>query len=158
MKALVKIIAPLGSDGANGNEMHIWYWKNISIWAKISQVSDVAHGPLISSQQHYMSMLWPHPWNPIVFWNLNYINNEWWQSFRLTHENRTEKFTDEFCFSEIELDPNRTFCPEVGCEAVCHVCSTSSGEHYSPIPVDCPEVCALIKSMKMTYRHQVFIS
>ncbi|XP_048758848.2 E3 ubiquitin-protein ligase RNF144A-like [Ostrea edulis] len=43
---------------------------------------------------------------------------------------------------EIELDPNRTFCPEVGCETVCHVCSTSSGEHYSPIPVDCPE-CGL---------------
>jgi hypothetical protein len=34
-------------DGANGNKMHIWYWKNISIFAKVSQVSDVAHGPLV---------------------------------------------------------------------------------------------------------------
>jgi hypothetical protein len=30
-----------GSDGANGNEMHI------SIWAKVSQVSDVARRPLV---------------------------------------------------------------------------------------------------------------
>jgi hypothetical protein len=33
---------------ANGNEMHIQYWKkNISILAKATQVSDVAHGPLV---------------------------------------------------------------------------------------------------------------
>jgi hypothetical protein len=37
--------APLGSDWEN--EMHIWYWKNISILAKVTQVSDVAHGPLV---------------------------------------------------------------------------------------------------------------
>jgi hypothetical protein len=29
--------------------MHISYWKNISIWAKVSQVSDVAHGTLVFS-------------------------------------------------------------------------------------------------------------
>jgi hypothetical protein len=27
--------------------MHIQYWQNISIWVKVSQVSDVAHGPLV---------------------------------------------------------------------------------------------------------------
>jgi hypothetical protein len=43
---------PWGSDGANGNEMHIWYWKNISIWAKVSQVSDVAHGPLVCGSDY----------------------------------------------------------------------------------------------------------
>lgn len=43
---------------------------------------------------------------------------------------------------EIELDPNRTFCPEAGCEAICHVCSTSTGERYNPTQVDCPE-CGL---------------
>lgn len=44
------------------------------------------------------------------------------------------------CTLEIELDPNRTFCPEAGCEAICHVCSTSTGERYNPTQVDCPEV------------------
>jgi hypothetical protein len=35
--------------GQMENEMHIWYWKNIpSIWAKVSQVSDVAKRPLVS--------------------------------------------------------------------------------------------------------------
>jgi hypothetical protein len=33
------------SDGANGNEMNIG--KNISILAKVTQVRDVAHGPLV---------------------------------------------------------------------------------------------------------------
>jgi hypothetical protein len=37
-----------GSDGTNGNEVHIRCWKNISIWAKVTQVSDVAHGPLVA--------------------------------------------------------------------------------------------------------------
>jgi hypothetical protein len=27
--------------------MHILYWKNISIWVKVSQVSNVAHEPLV---------------------------------------------------------------------------------------------------------------
>jgi hypothetical protein len=45
---LVKLIAPIGSDGANGNEMHIYnIGKNISILAKVTQVSNVAHGPLV---------------------------------------------------------------------------------------------------------------
>jgi hypothetical protein len=46
-KAILLNHGPRGLDGANGNEMHIWYWKNISIWAKVSQVSDVAHEPLV---------------------------------------------------------------------------------------------------------------
>ena len=43
--------------------------------------------------------------------------------------------------SEVDLDPNRTFCPEAGCETVCHVCCTSSEEyHTKPTPVECPTV------------------
>ncbi|KAL3869975.1 hypothetical protein ACJMK2_042595 [Sinanodonta woodiana] len=34
---------------------------------------------------------------------------------------------------EVDLDPNRTFCPEAGCETVCHVCNNST----KPSPVDC---------------------
>jgi hypothetical protein len=40
-------MAPQRSDWANGNEMPILYWKNISIWAKVSQVSDVVDWPLV---------------------------------------------------------------------------------------------------------------
>lgn len=51
---------------------------------------------------------------------------------------------------EVDLDPNRTFCPEAGCETVCHVCSTSSGESTKPIAVDCPtcglKFCSICKS------------
>jgi hypothetical protein len=35
--------------------MHIQYWKkNISTLAKATQVSDVAHGPLVSIQMHFL--------------------------------------------------------------------------------------------------------
>jgi hypothetical protein len=37
-------------DEAKGNEMHI-YWKNLYIWAKVTQVSDVARGPLVCYDQ-----------------------------------------------------------------------------------------------------------
>lgn len=52
---------------------------------------------------------------------------------------------------EIDLDPNRTFCPESGCETICHVCSTSSEEFSSkPRPVDCPtcglQFCSICKA------------
>ncbi|KAJ8306501.1 hypothetical protein KUTeg_017046 [Tegillarca granosa] len=47
---------------------------------------------------------------------------------------------------EVDLDPNRTFCPEVGCETVCHVCSTSTGESFRPIPVECPTFCSTCKA------------
>lgn len=44
-------------------------------------------------------------------------------------------------FAEIDLDPHRTFCPEAGCDTVCHVCSTSTSEAFNkPTPVDCPTV------------------
>ena len=46
--------------------------------------------------------------------------------------------------SEVDLDPNRTFCPEAGCETVCHVCSTSSEEyHTKPTAVECPTVSTI---------------
>ncbi len=41
------------------------------------------------------------------------------------------------CFTEVELDPNRTWCPEVGCETICHVCS---GDKSKTKPVKCPTV------------------
>ncbi|VDI16661.1 putative E3 ubiquitin-protein ligase RNF144A-A [Mytilus galloprovincialis] len=52
---------------------------------------------------------------------------------------------------EIDLDPNRTFCPENGCETICHVCSTSTGETSTrPTPVECPscglQFCSICKS------------
>jgi hypothetical protein len=38
----------MGPREANGgNEIHI------SIWAKVTQVSDVAHGPLVKNGHHY---------------------------------------------------------------------------------------------------------
>ncbi|ELU14626.1 hypothetical protein CAPTEDRAFT_180577 [Capitella teleta] len=59
---------------------------------------------------------------------------------------------------EVEIDPHRTFCPEVGCETICHVCissgsaggpSTSSGS-IKPRPVMCPtcslQFCAVCKA------------
>jgi hypothetical protein len=43
-------MGPRGSNGANGNEMHI-----IFLHTKVAQVSDVAHGPLVqvSGGCHY---------------------------------------------------------------------------------------------------------
>lgn len=52
---------------------------------------------------------------------------------------------------EVDLDPHRTFCPEAGCETVCHVCSTSASDTINkPTPVDCPscglQFCSVCKS------------
>ncbi|KAK7099653.1 E3 ubiquitin-protein ligase RNF144A-like [Littorina saxatilis] len=53
---------------------------------------------------------------------------------------------------EVDMDPNRTFCPEAGCETVCHVCSAanSAAVHSQPAPVQCPtcglQFCSLCKS------------
>ncbi|XP_060565772.1 probable E3 ubiquitin-protein ligase RNF144A-A [Ruditapes philippinarum] len=52
---------------------------------------------------------------------------------------------------EVDLDPHRTFCPEAGCETVCHVCSTSTSDAITrPTPVDCPtcglQFCSVCKS------------
>jgi hypothetical protein len=33
-KQVGKNHGPQELNGVNGNEMHIWYWKNIFIWAK----------------------------------------------------------------------------------------------------------------------------
>ncbi|XP_064605347.1 probable E3 ubiquitin-protein ligase RNF144A-A [Liolophura sinensis] len=51
---------------------------------------------------------------------------------------------------EVDLDPNRTFCPEAGCDTVCHVCSSASGETQRPAPVQCPtcglQFCSVCKT------------
>ncbi|CAH1775556.1 unnamed protein product [Owenia fusiformis] len=53
---------------------------------------------------------------------------------------------------EVALDPNRTFCPEAGCETVCHVCSAStSAAKVAPVKcVNCPtcglQFCSVCKS------------
>ena len=35
------------------------------------------------------------------------------------------------------MDPNRTLCPEAGCETICHVCSADKSKTK---PVHCPTV------------------
>lgn len=56
-------------------------------------------------------------------------------------------------FVEIDLDPHRTFCPEAGCDTVCHVCSTSTSEAFNkPTPVDCPTVSFPFLLYKFTSR------
>ncbi|XP_046361655.1 probable E3 ubiquitin-protein ligase RNF144A [Haliotis cracherodii] len=54
---------------------------------------------------------------------------------------------------EVDMDPNRTFCPEAGCETVCHVCSSPTPppeENVHPSPVQCPtcglKFCSICKS------------
>ncbi|XP_038057464.1 probable E3 ubiquitin-protein ligase RNF144A [Patiria miniata] len=48
---------------------------------------------------------------------------------------------------EVDLDPNRTWCPEVGCETICHVCT---GDPSKAKPVHCPtcgtNFCSICKS------------
>jgi hypothetical protein len=43
----VKIMAPEGRVGQKGIKCLSNIWKNISTWAKVTQVSDVAHEPLV---------------------------------------------------------------------------------------------------------------
>ncbi|PVD23432.1 hypothetical protein C0Q70_16701 [Pomacea canaliculata] len=51
---------------------------------------------------------------------------------------------------EVDMDPNRMFCPEAGCETVCHVCTAPSAEAARPRVVQCPtcglQFCSLCKS------------
>lgn len=55
---------------------------------------------------------------------------------------------------EVDLDPNRTFCPEIGCETVCHVCHSQShgAARAGPasMPVQCPtcglQFCSICKT------------
>jgi hypothetical protein len=37
------------------------HWKNISMWAKVSQVSDVAHGPLVTCVYFGKNVFFPEP-------------------------------------------------------------------------------------------------
>ena len=58
---------------------------------------------------------------------------------------------------EVDLDPHRTFCPEAGCETVCHVCSTSTSDAVTkPTPVDCPTVSIIIVN-KATFKERLWI-
>ncbi|XP_013403772.1 probable E3 ubiquitin-protein ligase RNF144A-A [Lingula anatina] len=51
---------------------------------------------------------------------------------------------------EVDLDPSRMWCPEIGCETVCHVCPLSDKKNVQGIPVKCPkcylEFCSICKS------------
>ncbi|BFZ16352.1 hypothetical protein BsWGS_19390 [Bradybaena similaris] len=56
---------------------------------------------------------------------------------------------------EVDLDPNRTFCPEIGCETVCHVCYSQShgaarAAPAASMPVQCPtcglQFCSICKT------------
>ncbi|XP_005101529.1 E3 ubiquitin-protein ligase RNF144A [Aplysia californica] len=57
---------------------------------------------------------------------------------------------------EVDLDPNRTFCPEIGCETVCHVCSSQAhaagagAATVDSVPVQCPtcglQFCSVCKT------------
>ncbi|XP_074642150.1 E3 ubiquitin-protein ligase RNF144A-like [Tubulanus polymorphus] len=44
---------------------------------------------------------------------------------------------------EVELDPARTWCPEIGCETVCHVCTNGDLVPVTGRPVHCP-TCGLM--------------
>ena len=62
---------------------------------------------------------------------------------KLSHPINKEDFNHFDClllFAEVDMDPNRTFCPEAGCETVCHVCSAASAAAAQPTPVQCPTV------------------
>lgn len=61
---------------------------------------------------------------------------------KLVNEQTFERYSRLRFQKEVDVDPNRTFCPKAGCETVCHVCSPSTGENSKPIPVECPE-CGL---------------
>ncbi|XP_078613046.1 putative E3 ubiquitin-protein ligase RNF144A-A [Branchiostoma floridae x Branchiostoma japonicum] len=54
-----------------------------------------------------------------------------------------QKLYDRYCKlkfeREVDLDPRRTWCPQAGCETICHVCSR---DPYQASPVKCPK-CGL---------------
>ncbi|PIK52094.1 hypothetical protein BSL78_11046, partial [Apostichopus japonicus] len=68
---------------------------------------------------------------------------------KIVGENIYERYK-RFRFQlEIDLDPNRTYCPELGCETICHVCHTG-GDPTKAKPVHCPSCgltfCCICKS------------
>ena len=50
-------------------------------------------------------------------------------------------------FAEVSLDANRTWCPQAGCDTICHICT---GNKSQGVPVTCPscvkEFCSLCSS------------
>ncbi|ESP05337.1 hypothetical protein LOTGIDRAFT_181176, partial [Lottia gigantea] len=69
---------------------------------------------------------------------------------KLVDKNMYERYKRLCYMEEVDLDPNRTFCPEAGCETVCHVCSSRLEENVSATPVQCPtcglQFCSVCKS------------
>uniref|UniRef100_A0A0L8HRQ0 RBR-type E3 ubiquitin transferase n=1 Tax=Octopus bimaculoides TaxID=37653 RepID=A0A0L8HRQ0_OCTBM len=51
---------------------------------------------------------------------------------------------------EVDVDPNRMFCPQAGCETVCYVFYPSPEDKLKPISVECPqcgfEFCSVCKN------------
>lgn len=40
--------------------------------------------------------------------------------------------------AEVALDSNRAWCPQAGCETICHICTTNGHTVGSGVPVKCP--------------------
>ena len=57
------------------------------------------------------------------------------------------QFSDRVIFAEVSLDANRTWCPQAGCDTICHICT---GNKSQGVPVTCPscvkEFCSLCSS------------
>lgn len=51
---------------------------------------------------------------------------------------------------EVDLDPHRMWCPEAGCETICHVCGMKGEPNNTAQAVDCPKCglkfCSVCKS------------
>ncbi|KAK6188459.1 E3 ubiquitin-protein ligase RNF144A [Patella vulgata] len=69
---------------------------------------------------------------------------------KLVDKSNFERYKRLHYMREIDMDPNRTFCPEAGCETVCHVCSNRLEENVNATPVQCPtcglQFCSVCKS------------
>ena len=56
-------------------------------------------------------------------------------------------YSDRVIFAEVSLDANRTWCPQAGCDTICHICT---GNKSQGVPVTCPscvkEFCSLCSS------------
>lgn len=68
---------------------------------------------------------------------------------KVVGENIYERYKRVRFQLEIDLDPNRTYCPELGCETICHVCH-AGGDPTKAKPVHCPSCgltfCCICKS------------
>ncbi|KAK2189341.1 hypothetical protein NP493_109g07090 [Ridgeia piscesae] len=53
---------------------------------------------------------------------------------------------------EVQLDPHRAFCPQVGCDTICEVCP-SEGDNKESTPVRCPKCGLLFCSVCQTKWH-----